>query len=77
MKSKDKIILEMIHFFITEMFENGISTIEEIRESFSHNEVKDFKNMIKEYKKMQSLTRSKAVKRVAEMKRCSQIKVIS
>jgi hypothetical protein len=26
---------------------------------------------------MQSLTRSKAVKRVAEMKRCSQIKVIS
>ena len=56
MKSKDKIILEMIHFFITEMFENGISTIEEIRESFSHNEVKDFKNMIKKYKTYEILT---------------------
>ncbi len=77
MKSKDKIILEMIHFFITEMCENGISTTEKISESFSHNELKDFKNMIREYKKMQSLTRNKAVKRVAEMKRCSQIKVIS
>ena len=77
MKSKDKIVLEMIHFFITEMCENGISTTEKISESFLHNELKDFKNMIREYKKMQSLTRSKAVKRVAEMKRCSQIKVIS
>ena len=77
MKSKDKIVLEMIHFFITEMCENGISTTEKISESFSHNELKDFKNMIREYKKIQSLTRSKAVKRVAEMKRCSQIKVIS
>lgn len=77
MKSKDKIVLEMIHFFITEMCENGISTTEKISESFSHNELKDFKNMIREYKKMQSLTRNKAVKRVAEMKRCSQIKVIS
>ena len=47
MRPKDKIVLEMIHFFITEMFENGISTIEEIRESFSHNEVKDIKKKIK------------------------------
>lgn len=68
-KNQDDIFLIMISFFITEMCENGISTYEEIDEYFSKAKEKEFKKMIKEYKKLQSLTRSKAIKRVAELKK--------
>ena len=66
---KDNIVLMMVSFFINEMEDSGISTDKEISDYFNANNEKAFKKMIKEYKKLQSLTRSKAVKYIARLKR--------
>ena len=69
MKKQDNIILLMISFFIDEMCESGITTREEITNYFNNYKEKEFKKMIKEYKKYNSLTRNKAVKKVIELKK--------
>ena len=69
MKKQDNIILLMISFFIDEMCESGIATREEITNYFNNYKEKEFKKMIKEYKKYNSLTRNKAVKKVIELKK--------
>lgn len=66
---QENIILMMVAFFINEMIENGISTDEEIEDYFNQSNENAFKKMIREYKKLQSLTRSKALKRVSELKK--------
>lgn len=66
---QENIILIMVAFFINEMIENGISTDEEIEDYFNQSNENAFKKMIREYKKLQSLTRSKALKRVTELKK--------
>lgn len=66
---QENIILIMVAFFINEMIENGISTDEEIEDYFNQSNENAFKKMIREYKKLQSLTRSKALKRVSELKK--------
>lgn len=66
---QENIILMMVAFFINEMIENGISTDEEIEDYFNQSNENAFKKMIREYKKLQSLTRSKALKRVTELKK--------
>ena len=66
---RENIILIMVAFFINEMIENGISTDEEIEDNFNQSNENAFKKMIREYKKLQSLTRSKALKRVTELKK--------
>ena len=68
-KKQDDIILMMIGFFINEMCQSGISTYDEINDYFTKGKEKEFKKMIKEYDKLQSLTRSKAVKKIAELKK--------
>lgn len=65
---KDDIVLIMIGFFINEMIDNGIATDKEISKCFDKSDEKAFKKMIKEYKKIQSLTRNKTVKRIIELK---------
>ena len=69
MKKQDNIILLMISFFIDEMCESGITTREEITNYFNNYKEKKIKKMIKEYKKYNSLTRNKAVKKVIELKK--------
>ncbi len=66
---QENIILMMVAFFINEMIENGISTDEEIKDYFNQSNENAFKKMIREYKKLQSLTRNKALKRVSELKK--------
>ena len=66
---KDNIVLMMVSFFINEMEDSGISTDKEISDYFDKNNEKAFKKMIREYKKLQSLTRSKAVQYIARLKR--------
>ncbi len=66
---QENIILMMVAFFINEMIENGISTDEEIEDYFNQSNENAFKKMIRESKKLQSLTRSKALKRVTELKK--------
>lgn len=65
---KDNIVLVMVGFFINEMIDNGIATDKEISKYFDKEDEKAFKKMIKEYKKIQSLTRNKAVSRIIELK---------
>ena len=69
MKKQDNIVLLMVGFFIDEMCESGITTSEEITNYFNNCKEKEFKQMIKEYKKYNSLTRNKAVKKVIELKK--------
>lgn len=66
---KDNIILIMVSFFINEMIDSGISTDDEIKNYFNQSNEKAFKKMLYEYKKMQSLTRSKAISKVIELKK--------
>lgn len=66
---KENIILIMVSFFINEMIDSGISTDDEIKNYFSQSNEKAFKKMLYEYKKMQSLTRSKAISKVIELKK--------
>ena len=66
---QENIILMMVAFFINEMIETGISTDEEVKEYYNQSNENAFKKMIREYKKLQSLTQSKALKRVAELKK--------
>ncbi len=66
---QENIILLMVSFFINEMIENGISTDDEIKDYFNQSNEKAFKKMLHEYKKMQSLTRSKAISKVIELKK--------
>lgn len=68
-EKQDNIILMMVDFFIVEMCESGITNTEEISKYFNENNEKAFKKMIKEYKKLQSLTRSKAIKYIIRLKR--------
>ncbi len=68
-KDKDNIILFMISFFINEMTESGITTDIEIQNYFNESNEKEFKKMVKEYKKIQSLTRIKAIKKITELKK--------
>lgn len=65
---KDNIVLVMVGFFINEMIDNGIATYKEISKYFDEDDEKAFKKMIKEYKKIQSLTRNKAVNRIIQLK---------
>lgn len=65
---KDDIVLIMVGFFINEMIDNGIATDKEISKYFDEEDEKAFKKMIKEYKKIQSLTRNKAVNRIIQLK---------
>lgn len=66
---QENIILIMVSFFINEMIENGISTDDEIKDYFNQSNEKAFKKMLHEYKRMQSLTRSKAISKVIELKK--------
>lgn len=66
---QENIILIMVSFFINEMIENGISTDDEIKNYFNQSNEKAFKKMLHEYKRMQSLTRSKAISKVIELKK--------
>lgn len=68
MKQKN-IILIMASFFINEMIDSGISTDDEIKNYFNQSNEKAFKKMLHEYKRMQSLTRSKAINKVIELKK--------
>lgn len=65
---KDEIVIMMISFFINEMIENGIATDKEISYHFNESNIKQFKIMVKEYKKITSLTRSKSIKKIKELK---------
>ncbi len=67
-ESQDNIMLMMVSFFIDEMITSGISTGEEINYYFSNGSEINIYLMIKEYNEYQSITRSKAVKKVAELK---------
>ena len=66
---KDEIVIMMISFFINEMTESGITTDIEIQNYFNESNEKEFKKMVKEYKKIQSLTRTKAIKKITELKK--------
>lgn len=66
---KENIILLMVSFFINEMIDSGISTDDEIKDYFNQSNENAFKKMLHEYKKMQSLTRSKAISKVIELKK--------
>lgn len=66
---QENIILLMVSFFITEMLDSGISTDDEIKNYFNQSNEKAFKKMLHEYKRMQSLTRSKAISKVIELKK--------
>lgn len=65
---KDEIVIMMISFFINEMIENGIATDKEISYYFNESNDKQFKKMIKEYKEIISITRSKSIKKINELK---------
>ena len=58
---QENIILLMVSFFINEMINSGISTDDEIKNYFNRANENAFKKMLHEYKRMQSLTRSKAI----------------
>lgn len=66
---QENIILLMVSFFINQMINSGISTDDEIKNYFNQSNEKAFKKMLHEYKKMQSLTRSKAISKVIEQKK--------
>lgn len=66
---QENIILLMVSFFINEMINSGISTDDEIKDYFNQSNEKAFKKMLHEYKRMQSLTRSKAISKVIELKK--------
>lgn len=68
-EKQEEIILMMIGFFINEMDINGIATHAEINDYFTKGQKREFKKIIKEHDKLQSLTRSKAVKRIIELKK--------
>ena len=68
-EKKDNIILTMIEFFITEMCNNGIATNNEISDLFNNDKELEFNKMIKEYKKLQNVTRSKANKAIIRLKK--------
>jgi len=68
-EKQDNITLLMIGFFISEMRNSGITTNKEINDYFTKGNEKEFKKMIKEYNELQSLTRSKAIKKVIELKK--------
>ena len=68
-EKNDNIILTMIEFFITEMCNNGIATDNEISDLFNNGNELEFNKMIKEYKKLQFVTRSKANKAVIRLKK--------
>lgn len=68
-KKQDDIILTMLAFFIDEMCESGISTDEEINRLFNEGNEKEFKKMVKEYRELQSVTRSKAIKTIIRLKK--------
>lgn len=65
---KDEIVIMMISFFINEMIENGIATDKEISYYFNEQNDKRFKIMIKEYKEIALITRSKSIKKIKELK---------
>lgn len=65
---KDEIVIMMISFFISEMIENGIATDKEISYYFNEQNDKRFKIMIKEYKEIALITRSKSIKKIKELK---------
>lgn len=65
---KDEIVIMMISFFINEMIENGIVTDKEISYYFNESNDKQFKKMIKEYKEIALITRSKSIKKIKELK---------
>lgn len=65
---KDEIVIMMISFFINEMIENGIATDKEISDYFNESNDKQFKKMIKEYKEITSIIRSKSIKKINELK---------
>lgn len=65
---KDEIVIMMISFFINEMIENGIATNKEISYYFNESNDKQFKKMIKEYKEIALITRSKSIKKIKELK---------
>lgn len=65
---KDEIVIMMISFFINEMIENGIATDKEISYYFNESNDKQFKIMVKEYKKITSITRNKSIKKIKELK---------
>lgn len=65
---KDEIVIMMISFFINEMIENGIATDKEISYYFNESNDKQFKKMIKEYKEIALITRSKSIKKINELK---------
>ncbi len=67
-ESQDDIILMMVSFFIDEMITSGISTDKEINYYFNNGSETNIKLMVKKYNEYQSITRSKAVKKVAELK---------
>ena len=46
-----------------------ITTDIEIQNYFNESNEKEFKKMVKEYKKIQSLTRTKAIKKITELKK--------
>ena len=54
---------------MNEMCNSGITTNEKINEWFTKGKEKEFKKIIKEYNELQSLTRSKAVKKITELKK--------
>ena len=66
---QDEIVLMMVSFFINEMCESGITDRKEISDYFYEGNERKFKKMIKEYKELQSLTRSKAIKKIMELKK--------
>lgn len=68
-EKNDNIILTMVEFFITEMCNNGIATDNEISDLFNNGNELEFNKMIKEYKKLQNVTRSKANKAVIRLKK--------
>lgn len=67
-EKKDEIVIMMISFFINEMIENGIATDKEISYYFNEQNDKQFKKMIKEYKEIALITRSKSIKKIKELK---------
>lgn len=65
----DNIVVMMVSFFIREMLDNGIVDAQEISKSFNENNKKAFKNMIIEYYKLQSITKSKSMKTITKLKK--------
>ena len=68
-EKNDNIILTMIDFFIEEMCDSGTATIEEITEMYNEGKENEFRKMVREYKKLQNVTRSKANKAIIKLKK--------